>query len=224
VGLRSLLGRLAPEAAKLPWRVARAERAHLRTRELWRTPGQELLEGTQLVADRLVMLDRLPKGGRVAEIGVAAGDFSAEILARCRPDRLVLIDPWELGDGSDFSAQALARVEARFAPEIAAGRVEIRRGRSGAVLPALPADSFDWVYVDAAHDFDSVAADLELCRRVVRPGGLIAGHDYLRWASPTERYGVVEAVNDFARRTGSPFVFLTNQADKHDSFALRLSK
>ena len=44
--------------------------------------------------DRLALLDRLPRGGVVAEIGVQHGDFAAEILRRSQPRLLVLIDGW----------------------------------------------------------------------------------------------------------------------------------
>ena len=36
----------------------------------------------------------LPKNAVVAEIGVATGDFSAQILALSKPKRFHLIDPW----------------------------------------------------------------------------------------------------------------------------------
>ena len=80
------------------------------------------------------------------------------------------------------------------------------------------------MYVDAAHDYDNVSKDLEMCLRIVKPGGLISGHDYVRWVDPTVRHGVVEAVNEFVNRTRSCFVMLTNQFDKVDSFAIRLNK
>ena len=39
--------------------------------------SQEHVDGAMLYADRVQALDALPRGGVVAEIGVAAGDFSA---------------------------------------------------------------------------------------------------------------------------------------------------
>jgi hypothetical protein len=44
--------------------------------------------------NRISLLSLLPKFGRVAEIGVAEGEFSQEILARTTPKHLHLIDPW----------------------------------------------------------------------------------------------------------------------------------
>ena len=47
-----------------------------------------------VLPDRNVMLDHMPKAARVAEVGVAFGDFSKQILARCAPQRLYLVDAW----------------------------------------------------------------------------------------------------------------------------------
>lgn len=55
------------------------------------------LEHTQecrVLPDRFVLLDYLPKAGIVGEIGVASGEYSAEILRHARPARLHLIDAW----------------------------------------------------------------------------------------------------------------------------------
>lgn len=52
--------------------------------------------------------------------------------------------------------------------------------------------SLDVVYIDGAHDYDSVVADLAAWTPKVKPGGLIAGHDYNPGAWP----GVVQAVTE----------------------------
>jgi hypothetical protein len=49
---------------------------------------------------------------------------------------------------------------------------------------------FDFVFIDAAHDKASVAADLAAWFPLVRPGGVIAGHDW-------QEAGVREAVTEF---------------------------
>ena len=113
---------------------------------------------------------------------------------------------------------------ARFRDEIASGQVVVHRALSTEVLSTFADDYLDWLYIDAAHDYSSVADELKVSARIVKGGGLIAGHDYIRWVSPTARYGVMEAVNEFAMETRSPFAFLTNQFDKHESFALTLHK
>ena len=45
-------------------------------------------------SSRLRLLDRMPRGGVCAEIGVWKGDFSDRILRYANPKSLHLIDPW----------------------------------------------------------------------------------------------------------------------------------
>jgi predicted O-methyltransferase YrrM len=51
-------------------------------------------------------------------------------------------------------------------------------------------NSLDFVFIDAAHDYENVRADLTAWYPKVKPGGMLAGHDHT-WP------GVVKAVNEF---------------------------
>ena len=37
---------------------------------------------------------------------------------------------------------------------------------------------FDMIFIDAAHDFDSVVKDITMFKPLVKPGGILCGHDY----------------------------------------------
>ncbi len=179
---------------------------------------------------REVLLDLLPGNAVVAEIGVAKGAFSRQILARARPAGLHLIDPWEeqaddayRPDPANVEQGAqdkrVERIRGMFAGEIEAGTVVVHRDYSGAALARFDPGTFDWVYVDAMHTYDAVLADLRACRRVVRPGGLILGHDYANHGlARGMNFGVVEAVRDFAAESGWRLLCLT--ADEYPTYVL----
>lgn len=183
-----------------------------------------------IIADsRTTMLKILPRGGTVVEVGVWRGEYSAELLERLAPARLILIDTWE--DYQGHSGEAAHRaVRERFAGD---QRVELRRGRSVDELRAMPPASCDLVYIDADHSFAAVLADLEAALPAVRSGGWIAGHDY----NACEDYGVVRAVAVFCDRhrlaidlmTDEPLVRILGSlrryyppADACNSFGIRI--
>lgn len=64
---------------------------------------------------------------------------------------------------------------------------------------------FDFIYIDAAHDYDSVKEDLEAWWPKLKSGGIFSGHDYF----PDTRIwrgkpcGVYQAVNEFAEKMGT---------------------
>lgn len=165
----------------------------------------------------------LPREGTVAEVGVARGDFSRQILDRTAPERLHLIDPWihqaredyanDPNNWSDEEGDAVHhQVSVAFAGEVAAGRVVIHRAFSTDVAPTLPDESLDWVYIDGMHTRDAVAADLEAFHAKIKPDGLILGHDYAKHPEAQAMdFGVVEAVNAFVRERNCVFVALTNE-------------
>jgi Methyltransferase domain len=161
---------------------------------------------------RLEMLDRMPKGGRCAEIGVWNGKFSAAILEVAKPKELILIDPWDLlaaqpkdemthhlhQDGGAMG-EMFRHVSAMYADR---KEVTIHKGFSAEVLATYDDDYFDWVYIDGNHLYDFVAADLRVAAKKVRLGGIIAGDDFF-WKKD-ERMHVREAVLDFLQAAGLP--------------------
>ncbi|MCP4891313.1 MAG: class I SAM-dependent methyltransferase [Planctomycetaceae bacterium] len=180
---------------------------------------QSLLDNAQLVTDRLEMLRRLPRGGRVMECGVDEGKFSRQILDICQPNELILVDTW---GSSRFSTEKLLEIEASFAGEIQSGRVRIIRNLSTEALAASPDHSLDWVYIDTNHNYPTTKSELELAKQKVIRGGYICGHDYTvgTWESYT-RFGVVEAVNEFCVNHTWQFAMLSNEPRRHLSFALQ---
>lgn len=63
----------------------------------------------------------------------------------------------------------------RFLP--ATMEVEIHRGWSSDVLPGLPQESFDLVYIDGDHTYAGVEADIRNSAGLVKVGGILCGDD-----------------------------------------------
>ncbi len=180
--------------------------ARVRVRRL-----ERLVTGGRRGGDpRAFLFTMFPPQSVGAEVGVWRGGFSAMLLARVRPTTLHLVDPWTYVDdeahekswygGAEASSQAdmdvIAQgVAARFADEIATGRVKLHRAASVVAADQVDDQSLDWVYIDGDHSFDAVRADLGAWWPKLVPGGLLAGDDYCvgDWWGDS----VIRAVADF---------------------------
>ena len=169
--------------------------------------------------DREELLKQLPKQGMVAEIGVNEGDFSEKIISICQPKKLVLIDVWA---SRRYHGGLFDKVKARFAHQIQNQQIEIIRDLSFGAIAQCPDQYFDWVYLDTDHTYNTTRRELELLRSKMKPGGIIAGHDYImgNW-NAGYRYGVVEAVREFCLKYNWEMIYLTHELNDHPSFAIR---
>jgi predicted O-methyltransferase YrrM len=113
------------------------------------------------------------KNGLIVEVGVFLGRSICAIAPICKANntRLVGIDPWFGNDQQH--AQCLQNL-ARFHGE----NVEIWRRPSLEAVGQFADDSLDLAFVDGDHSFDAVMADLRAWSAKVKPGGVIAGHDF----------------------------------------------
>lgn len=167
------------------------------------------------------LLGCLPEDATVAEIGVAAGDFSQAILDHGKASKLHLIDPWVFQDRADYRRDGTnsseeahharyGHVMRRFAPEISSGKVVLHREFSEQALPCFDQHYFDWVYIDAMHTKQAVLDDLSLVWPKVKPDGFILGHDYTNGPqADVQGFGVVEAVNEFVAEKEGLFLAVT---------------
>ena len=68
--------------------------------------------------------------------------------------------------------------------------------------------SCDFVWIDAAHDYDSVLADMEAWLPKVKDGGILGGHDYSwGWSGFSE---LRKAVHEFAMKKGFRYTVSKN--------------
>lgn len=172
----------------------------------------------EALLNRAALLQRLPAGGAVAELGVARGDFSAEILTAVRPEVLHLVDVWATDRYHDGLAQ---HVRTRFAERIDTGQVRIHRRLSLDAADRFADGSLRWVYIDTDHSYRTTRDELRAYAPKVEPGGLLAGHDYTMGAwVQGYRFGVVEAVHEFCVQHRWHLRYVTLEPTERPSFAL----
>ena len=82
--------------------------------------------------------------------------------------------------------------------------ITYHRGASRDVLPKFGPASFDLVYIDGDHAYETVRSDIALAKQVIRPGGIICGDDLELQRSEldgSEHEGHVAAGVDYAPST-----------------------
>lgn len=149
------------------------------------------------IKHRIELVKLLPANSVVAELGCAEGNFSKDLLD-AGVDRLFMVDNWGhipgvTGDGNFPQEWHDKNYQMAFNKVQPYGwRAKLLRGMSVAMADSVPDESLDMLYLDAAHYYEGVLADLKAWYPKVKRGGIIAGHDYL-----CKDYKVKEAVHYF---------------------------
>jgi hypothetical protein len=131
-----------------------------------------------------------------AEVGVEQGRYS-DVLLRANPGlKLYCVDAWARYKGyRDHVNQEkldgfLRATEERLRPFDAV----ICRGYSMDVVKRFKRESLDFVYIDGNHTLPYVVQDIWQWSGRVRPGGIVAGHDYNEHPAGRYQCHVVDAV------------------------------
>lgn len=188
-----------------------------------------------------MMQARIPRGGIFVEAGVFMGR-SLACMGEMRPDvEIYAIDPWNpgLGVGERWDTlgapvnyeSKLHELGARglfgwllktHSPDVYARAHIIQSNYTAATHP--PADL---VFIDGLHD-ERCYDDIAHASAMLKPGGVICGHDYLAWDNRTNAPvtewpanpafpGVVTAVDKWAREHGQKVRFGGNPKSTYSS-------
>lgn len=140
-----------------------------------------------------------------AELGVWQGAFSSYILNNWG-GTLLMVDIWREQDHEtyfdimnqpqvlqDQAMQKAINAVLRFQ-----GRYQIKRMTTVDAAKDVEDNSLEFVYIDANHSYEATYADLVAWYPKVKPGCLVAGHDFLDSENNCgSRFGVVKAVTEF---------------------------
>lgn len=71
--------------------------------------------------------------------------------------------------------------------------------------------SLDFVYIDGDHFYDRVLEDLTEWSKIVKPGGIISGHDYLTHGHPEIGVPVKMAIDKYVAERKVAKLFMVNK-------------
>lgn len=174
------------------------------------------LKRARILSSRQDLLQFLPRNAVFCEVGVAYGDFTAQVLEECEPRKFIAIDCFDLERYP--SMWGFSRLEGRsheefyrkrFEKELATGRMELMRGYSNVTLPLLLAKSVDIFYIDAWHSYEAVSEELSIIKNKITSKGWIVLNDYTLYDVVADmHYGVVQAAHEFMLAEGWEMKFL----------------
>jgi hypothetical protein len=142
-------------------------------------------------------------------LGRSAAFMAVEIINSGKAIKFDCVDTWA------GSTEHLDPASDAFSPELAADKdwlyisflkniqpvltfIHPVRLPSVAAAALYADNSLDFVFIDAAHDYENVKADITAWYPKVKVGGTIAGHDY-GWPGS----GVHDAVNEYLAAVGN---------------------
>lgn len=159
-----------------------------------------------------ILMSDLKLQGNGVEIGVAHGKFSDIWISSSPLKNIFLVDPWKSYDKGEYldgnnTAQNIQDERYKMVVKKMSkygDRVKIIRKESLEAVNDFPDDFFDFIYIDANHEYKWVREDLLAWYPKLKVGGIFSGHDYKnfvgskknRWGE-SSLCGVKQAVDEF---------------------------
>ena len=149
------------------------------------------------------MVDKFPSNSHFVEVGVwkgmSAAYMAVEIINSNKSIKFDCIDTWDFVESQiDIAEELYTDLYKTFLTNIEPVKHIINpiKSLSWDGAQYYNDQSLDFIFIDAAHDYDSVKKDITAWFPKIKTGGVIAGHDYT-WCDDVKR-----AVNEyFAGRT-----------------------
>lgn len=159
------------------------------------------------------------------EIGTEQGVY-AEILCKTNPKlHLYCVDPWKVYEGNlgyhiGVTQQQFDLFYKESKKRLSSHKATLIRKMSTSAVKRFRDDSLDFVYIDGNHRLEYVISDIAEWTKKVRPGGIVAGHDYIKYKHQHFSH-IVEAViayNESYRRGLPWFILDSKKGDKFRSW------
>lgn len=145
-----------------------------------------------------MLKERGTKNG--VEIGTDHGKYAQQLCEGIPGLMLSCVDPWTpYTEGLEVHDQEnIDKIYEEAQERLKPYSCNILKVTSMEAVTTFGDDSLDFIFIDGNHDYLNVTQDLNYWYRKVKPGGIIAGHDYKE--DKINNYGVIEAVNEFTQQ------------------------
>lgn len=151
-----------------------------------------------------------------AEIGTYKGDYAYTLALKNPQATIYCVDPWlvydEYKDTTDQFEMAEHEQKARDRLKNFNNIVFIKKMSMQAVH-LFEDGELDFVYIDANHEWQYVTQDIYYWARKVRPGGIVAGHDYIE--EPLPNIHVKQALHGYMEAFNISPLYLIGRKDRN---------
>ena len=166
---------------------------------------QKQLENAKLYSTRYDFIKDLPKNISFLEAGVLAGDFAMAVIEEAKPNKSILIDPYETidwhapeygGPRWEREEEHFSFVEKRF---LNVKNVKLIKGTYENFVTTNN-DKFDFLYMDYETTYKSIQLQIEMSIPRLNKDGILGFNDYNIYFNNTttgQKMGVVPAINEF---------------------------
>lgn len=167
-----------------------------------------------------------------AEIGVFDGQYSKMLCDNIPGLKLYAIDPWEVYDDLPELKIDKPSVRVNYIDKIAESYEQAKnllQDHSCKLIKKLSLDavkdftknSLDFVYLDGNHSFDYIMQDIIEWSKIVRPGGIVSGHDYTTRGYKEIGCQVRTAVNTYTSIHKIEPLFITSERRSSNWFFVK---
>ena len=156
-----------------------------------------------------------------AEVGVEQCKYSECLLSKIPDLKLHCIDCWETY--KDYREKKQGKYEEYYKKAVEktkpfGDRAVLVKKYSMDAVKDFEDESLDFVYIDANHEFQQVTNDIAEWSKMVKKGGIIAGHDFTRLVNEYERIDVKDVVQAWTYSKGIKVWFVTDEGDRMPSW------
>lgn len=191
---------------------------------------RDCMEGAKLFASRADSIQSWPKNTKIAELGVAAGWFTRQVLEVVQPSLFDAYDTFRLHEIPVLWGRESSEIldnkehqeyyETKFSSQIQDGLLRTFKGDSSTELSKREPNFYDIIYIDGNHSYEGVKRDTEASLKTMRSDGLLVFNDYVFYDKLGNMFGVVPIVNDLCVNHGWKVVYLSLQAEMFCDIAI----